>query len=347
MKLLNNSTMPILERSDDIKTYEVHYPLSDYSFLHEAAIIEYHGILFASWYNNHKTELHGRTPIRGRRSYDGGRSWSEPEVILDDTSGEIIYCPPVYGICDDKLYMLVNEMVGADLIHALDLLLYNEKTDKFEFLWSKPIPFKLNTNVCKLNSGKLLLPGRIAELDGFPVTPAVLISDSGKIDAEWRIVRIQENGDLPDGTQLFHPEVSPIIHGEDIIMFCRNDNGKVPIGYKSSDSGESWTEPYFMDIPFSNSKIYSGTLSDGRDYVIGNLCPNRGKLVLLLTNREDKKFSKGYILQDGFNERLNYGLMWHYPSAYEADGKLYVIYSADIEGSGRGAVLSVLPIDKL
>lgn len=57
MKLLNNSTMPILERSADIKTYEVHYLLSDYSFLHEAAIIEYHGILFASWYNNHKTEL--------------------------------------------------------------------------------------------------------------------------------------------------------------------------------------------------------------------------------------------------------------------------------------------------
>ena len=81
--------------------------------------------------------------------------------------------------------MLINEMVSADHIHALDLYVFQEEKDCFEFLWSKPIPFKLNTNVYKMANGKLLLPGRIAELDGFPNTPAVLISDSGKIDDDY------------------------------------------------------------------------------------------------------------------------------------------------------------------
>ena len=46
-------------------------------------------------------------------------------------------------------------MVSADHIHALDLFVFDEESDKFIQLWSKPIPFKLNTNVVKLNNGYL------------------------------------------------------------------------------------------------------------------------------------------------------------------------------------------------
>lgn len=35
----------------------------------------------------------------------------------------------------------------------------------------------------------VVLPGRIGELDGFSNTPAVLISDNGKINAEWCLVK--------------------------------------------------------------------------------------------------------------------------------------------------------------
>ena len=38
-------------------------PTPEYLFLHEAAIIGYHGILFASWYNCHAGELKGYTSI--------------------------------------------------------------------------------------------------------------------------------------------------------------------------------------------------------------------------------------------------------------------------------------------
>ena len=45
-----------------------------FHFLHETAIAEYHGVLFSAWYNCEEKELSGYTPIRGRRSYDKGKS---------------------------------------------------------------------------------------------------------------------------------------------------------------------------------------------------------------------------------------------------------------------------------
>ncbi|MBQ8511691.1 MAG: hypothetical protein IJ497_03685, partial [Clostridia bacterium] len=60
------------EKFADVTTVPVSMPDETYGFLHECAITSYRGVLFASCYNNHTTELHGRCPIRGKRSYDGG-----------------------------------------------------------------------------------------------------------------------------------------------------------------------------------------------------------------------------------------------------------------------------------
>lgn len=343
LSLLGVDIGQLKEREDVVHT-EVYYPTEEYGFLHEAAIIEYHGVLFASWYNNPTHELHGRTPIRGRRSVDGGRTWSDIEVLCDDPTGKIMYCPPVYGIDNDTLYMFVNEMVSADHMHALNLYQYDEGKGVFEMLWSRSIPFKLNTNVVHLPNGKLMLPGRIAEMDSFPNTPAVLISDSGKIDAEWRLVYIQKDGNLADGSKLIHPEIAAMIEGGVIYMFCRNDERRVPLVYTSRDCGETWEEPFEIDIPFSASKIYAGDLKDGRHYVIGNLHPGRSRLAVFFTEPGGTRFTEGFMLQDGMNPAFGYGQMWHYPVAHEADGRLYVIYTASVENPKRGAMLSVIPL---
>ncbi|MBQ6804223.1 MAG: exo-alpha-sialidase [Clostridia bacterium] len=348
LSLLSGLDMASLAKDDRVQTYPVFLPNEEYQFLHEAAVIEFHGVLHAAWYNCPVTELKGFTPIRGAKSYDGGKTWTEPEMLAQDPTGKILYCPPVFGICDDTLFLLMNQMVGADLIHSLDLYRYNEETGKYDFLWSRPIPFKLNTNVYHLPNGKLLLPGRIAELDGFPNTPAVLISDSGKIDGEWRLVKIAENGDMPDGSKLVHPELSAVIQGETITIFCRDDQRQVPILYQSHDLGETWHGPFAHDIPLIGSKIYSDTLSDGRHYLIGNLYTgiryDRSRLALLFSEPGEMRFTHGLILQDGPGADLPGGICWHYPVAWEANGRLYVIYTVSFGDPVRGAALSVVEL---
>jgi hypothetical protein len=240
-------------------------------------------------------------------------------------------------------------MVSADHIHSLDLYLYNEAEDRFELLWSRPIPFKLNTGAYEIYDGRLMICGRTGELDGFPTIPAVLISDTGKMDSEWRIVKLQEGGTLPDNTAFVHPEPSAIISDGKIYVFVRNDFRQFQLVYVSEDNGESWSAPVIHDIAFSNTKTYSGTLSDGRNYIIGNMQPDRTKLVMLVGDKGSMKFNKRIVIQNRKSENLGFGFTWHYPYAYEADGRLYVIYTVGVgtDWRVRGAVVSVADIDKI
>ncbi len=336
---------------EGIPYLQVHNPGPDFGyFLHEAAIIEFEGVLYASWYNCTETELVGYTPIVERRSYDGGRTWTPAQVIAEDKSAKYMYCPPVYGVSDGKLYMIMNQMVDADYMHSLDLYVLNKETDKFEFLWSRPIPFKLNTNVVELPNGKLLLPGRIGELDGFPVTPAVMISDSGKMDGEWRVVNVAKDGLLPDGETLIYPETTVICVDDVLYMFNRNDYRRVPIVYTSNDFGETWSELTAHDIPYVSSKIYAGKLLDGRYYLVANSDrEDRSKLVLYVSEKGELKFTKQMILTD-CKKRDDGIKQCHYPGVCEKDGKLYIIATASYTGRdlrGRGAILFTVDLDTI
>jgi len=328
----------------NISVISVKEPDEKLRFLHEAAIIEYHGVLYASWYNCPVNELRGYTPICGKRSLDGGKTWSELEIIADDKTEKILYCPPVYGIDQDKLYMFVNQMVAPDHIHSLDLYVLNNHSGKFELCWSRPIPFKLNTNVVYLQNGKLMLPGRIGELDGFPNTPAVLISDDGKIDSDWRLVKIAENGNLPFEKRLIHPEISVNAIGNTLYMFCRNDQSRVPLVYISEDCGENWSEVCSHDIPFVSSKIYCGELKDRRHYMVCNTEEfDRSKLVLYLTEDETLKFKKEITLFDAKTDNSICDFC-HYPAACEYNNKLYVIATSAHKDNTRGAVLFIIDL---
>jgi len=343
MKFLNDEVQEL--SAENIEIVSVHQPDDTFGFLHETAIIEYHGVLYASWYNCPKHELNGYTPICEKRSYDNGKTWSKLRVVCEDTSGTIMYCPPVYAIDNDKLYMLVNQMVAPDHIHSLDLYVLNPQTDRFELLWSRSIPFKLNTNAVKLPNGKWLLPGRTGELDQFPNTPAVLISDEGKIDGKWRMVKIAENGDLPDGRKLVHPEISVICAEGILYMFCRNDQRRVPLVYLSQDYGETWSDACSHDIPYIGSKIYTGTLNDGRNYLIANIeRGNRSKLAVYFSERDRVRFTKRMILYDGHTKEIpETTTACHYPAAYEADGKLYIITTLNYSTfERRGALLYII-----
>ncbi len=336
--------------TDAVEAVIVNRPDERFGFLHETAIIEFEGVLYAAWYSCPERELHGYTPICEKRSSDSGKTWSELSVICGDPSEKILYCPPVFAADGGRLYLFVNQMVSGDHMHSLDLYVLDRAAGRFARLWSRPIPFKLNTNAVRLPDGRRMLPGRIAEPDGFPNTPAVLLSDDGRPDTDWRLVKIMENGNLPDGSALRHPEISVIECGGVLRMFCRDDARQVPLFFRSDDLGETWSGPIAHDIPIAASKIFCGTLPDGRHYLIANIDrPDRSRLAIYFTEPGEVRFGRRMLLFDG---RLPHSeepaTACHYPAACEANGKLYVIatlnYKAAAPVKRRGAVLFIIDL---
>ena len=190
-----------------------------------------------------------------------------------------------------------------------------------------------------------MLPGRIGEMDDLPTIPAVLISDSGKIDAPWRLVKITDTDMLPDGVPFVFPEITPILAECKIYMFCRDDHRRVPLVFLSEDNGESWTGPYAHDIPIDNSKIYSGTLSDGRNYIITNIGTERRKrLLIFLSDPNQMSFTECKLLRSGNADDFPTATQWHYPVAIESDGMLKIICTVSFEDKSRGAALITLPL---
>lgn len=236
-------------------------------------------------------------------------------------------------------------------MHALDLYVLDEKTGAFRRLWSRQSAFKLNTNVVPLDNGKLLLPGRTGEIDGLPETPAVLISDSGKIDGEWREVLVAPDSSFPNGEKYIFPEMCVLADGARIWAFCRDDERRVPLFYDSEDYGEHWSPLSAHDLPFGASKICSGTLSCGRDYLIANLDlpdKSREKLVLFSAPHGSMRFDRALVLADGEEENFPGAKWWHYPLAVEADGYLHVICTVSFDPvTKRGAALLSVPVSEI
>ena len=132
-----------LKDNSETEIYEVACPDDKYAFLHEAAIIEYHGTLFAAWYNCEEKELIGPTPIRQKRSKDGGKTWSDIETIAEDQTGKILFCPPVYGICEDKLLCLLMKWYQQIIFMLLIFMYFKRKRTVLNFYG--PNRFLLNS----------------------------------------------------------------------------------------------------------------------------------------------------------------------------------------------------------
>ena len=177
----------------------------------------------------------------------------------------------------------------------------------------------------------------------------MLISDSGKIDSEWRLVKISENGDLPDSSQLIHPELTLIENKGTIYVFSRNDMRHVPLLYISKDFGESFTKAIAHDIPYVGTKIYAGTLKDGRNYMVCNTDNlDRSKMCVYFSEKGNMNFNKQLVLFNEKSEILKDVTACHYPAAIEFENKLYIIATKNFDTFiKRGAVLFKIDLNKI
>jgi hypothetical protein len=317
------------------------------SFLHDAAIVAHNNVLFAAWYNCPSGEMEGASLIRGRRSADGGLTWSEPEVIASDQEKKgIMYVPVTFLSWKGALYAFVANMEGgADRVTRCEIFKLNEENNTWNSSGFITGPFIPNCPPVRMSNNNFIMAGRMAENPGeLPVIPAIAVSEGENLTKTWKVIPLKYNNKLPDGEQPDFPETTVIVDKQHITSFVRN-HSKCPILFKSDDFGQTWSDPMIHNFPFASSKIFAGTLSTNQDYVIANLASEgyRNLLVIAVTRPGEKQFSKLWKIRNGYSERLNAGPEWSYPSATEYNGKLFIVYTSE----KHHCCLTIIPLKSL
>jgi hypothetical protein len=318
-----------------------------YNFLHDAAIVHHKDFLLAAWYNCPRGEMVGESMIRGRRSRDGGRTWSAPEVIVADVNKQgILYVPVAFLSHGGRLYAFVTNMQGGpDRVQTCEVFVLDEKANRWESRGMIAGPFLPNCAPQKMDDGRVLMAGRAAERPGeLPTIPAVAISRVEKLTEPWSVVRLLPTGRLPSGRVLPIPETTAIVDGAEITAVVRREKASTLL-FRSTDHGQSWSAPQEHNFPMAWSKVYAGMLSTGQRYLLCNVS-NAGKrdlLVIAVSRPGAKTFSRMWKLRDGPNAALGCGPEWSYPSAIEHEGKLSVVYSSE----KHHCVMTTIPVKSL
>jgi len=164
----------------------------------------------------------------------------------------------------------------------------------------------------------------------------------------WDFVKHSAGGDVfGDGKRMVEPTTYRRPDGVLIRLFRDLSNRGYLYASKSTDNGRAWTEPVQTNIPDSPSKTVSGTLPDGRIYLVGNQI-NRKEYerdpLTLAVSRDGITFDRAWAIRYGappieFRGKGK-GRGFQYPSATIVGDEMIVVYTIGKEDVG----LSRFPI---
>ena len=312
-----------------------------YKFLHGAAIIHHKKTLFANWANSPTNENGPEETLQGRRSTDGGRTWSKLEIIGPGFTTLERHSHGVFHSHKGTLWTFSSRFgIGArggkfDGLQA-EAFVLDEQTDRWV---SRGIAM---TNCWPYDEPALMRNGNWItggqDKDGLPV---VAIS-RGDHFTKWDSVLIP----VANGLSPSFAETSVLDIGNQIVAVIRGGKGAAWVS-TSDDYGRTWTPTRPSNYRMPRAKAYFGRLSTGQIYLVANHT-NRDTLVVAVGKPGASKLSRMWRIRHGksvpprFPGRAK-GKQWSYPYAHEHDGKLHVVYSIGKEDCG----LSVIPVESL
>ena len=334
--LLTAGQLPDLQGAEDTV---VHRMDEQYGFLHDNAVAWNGPVLHAAWYNCPQHEIVGSSCIRGRRSHDGGRTWSPVEVIAADRGAKgIFYVPVAFGPQGTELYAFVSNMVGHDQVTQCEVYLLDAAKGRWRSRGFVADHFLPNCAPVRMANGNYLMAGRASENSvDKPAFPAVAISNGEDLTAPWNVIRLGDHK-LP-----LHPESTTWIDGSTITAIVRGgSDGGVHV-FVSGDHGRTWSGPHENNLPATDSKLYAGVLSTEQRYLIWNWPPDRETLVIGVSRPGEVSLTAVWKIREGFSRELGIGPEWSYPCATEHDGRLYVIYTSEKKHS----VMTTIPLESV
>lgn len=320
----------------------IHHATEDgYKFLHGAAIVHYKGTLFANWANSPTNENGPHETLQGRRSTDGGRTWSDIEVIGPGFAGPDRHSHGVLFVHKGELWTICSRFgvgVAGRRFPGLkgEAFVLNETTDKWESrgivmhnCWPYDEPVRLD-------NGDFITGGQ--DKDGLPV---VAVSHGDDL-TKWDSILIP----YPPALAPSFAETTVLADGSHVIAVIRGGGGVAWVS-TSDDFGRTWTRAQRSNLPMPRAKAYLGQLSTGQWYLLSNL-KNRDTLVISVSKPGERTLSRMLRIRHGRSGPPRFkgaakGKQWSYPYGHEHDGKLYVVYSIGKEDCG----LSVLPVSSL
>ncbi len=313
----------------------------EYTFLHGASIVHHKGIFYANWANSPTNENGPRETLQGRRSHDGGRTWSNVEMIGPGFEGPDRHSHGVLFVHDDSVWTICSRFgvgVPGRRFPGLkaEAFVLDEAKDKWKFhgiamqnCWPYDQPVLMA-------SGNWITGGQ--DKDGLPV---VAISHGADL-TKWDSVLIP----YPPRLAPSYAETTVWAEGSHVLAVIRGGLGVAWVS-TSNDHGRHWSEAIESNFPMPRAKAYLGKLSSGQLFLISNL-NNRDTLVISTGRPGELSLCRMWRVRHGRSEPPRFpgrakGKQWSYPYGYEHDGKLYVVYSIGKEDCG----LSVLPIESL
>ena len=311
-----------------------------YKFLHGAAIICHNGVFFANWANSPTNENGPHETLQGRRSRDGGLTWSDLEVIAPGFEGAERHSHGVLFEHKGRLWTICSRFgIGSGRLFPglkAEAFVLNEDSNKWE---SKGIVMR-NCWPCDqpvlMSNGNYITGGQ--DKDGLPV---VAISHGDDL-TDWDSILIP----YPPELRPTYGETSVWAERKHVMAVIRGGSGAAWVA-NSDNFGRTWNRARKSNLPMPRAKAYLGKLSTGQLYLLSNL-RNRDTLVISVSRPGEMTLSSMWRIRHGKSQPPRFpgkakSKQWSYPYGYEHNGKLHVVYSIGKEDCG----LSILPVSSL